>query len=85
MCFRQQSSGSSTPIAYMLPPRRWTRSHPGRRRRERGAKPVPTSGKPSWTGDYAWDERLTGRAVVNWIREGFGLPRHDPAKYAPHK
>jgi hypothetical protein len=22
----------------------------------------------------AWDERLTGRAVVNYIREGFGLP-----------
>ena len=42
--------------------------------RRGGVKPVPTSGKPSWTADYAWDERLTGRAVVNWIRAGFGLP-----------
>jgi len=45
--------------------------------RRGGASPVPASGKPSWTGDYAWDPRLTGRAVVNWIRAGFGLP---PAK-----
>jgi hypothetical protein len=42
--------------------------------RRGGVRPVPASGKPSWTGDYAWDERLTGRAVVNWIRAGFGLP-----------
>jgi hypothetical protein len=38
-----------------------------------GVDPIPTSGKPSWTGDYPWDERFTGVQVVNWIREGFGL------------
>lgn len=43
--------------------------------RRGGVSPVPRSGKPSWTGDYEWDKRLTGRAVVDWIREGFGLPR----------
>ena len=48
--------------------------------RRGGVTPVPTAGKPSWTGDYAWDERLTGRPVVNWIREGFGLPRCNAAK-----
>jgi len=42
--------------------------------RRGGATPVPASGKPSWTADYAWDRRLTGRAVVNWIRAGFALP-----------
>ena len=42
--------------------------------RRGGAQPVPTTGKPSWTGDYAWDKRYTGRAVVDWIRVGFGLP-----------
>ncbi|MBN1419374.1 MAG: hypothetical protein JXP34_11390, partial [Planctomycetes bacterium] len=42
--------------------------------RRGGKDPVPSSGKPSWTGDYAWDARLTGRAVVDWIRKGFGLP-----------
>jgi len=42
--------------------------------RRGGVTPVPTFAKPSWTADYAWDKRLTGRAVVNWIRAGFGLP-----------
>jgi hypothetical protein len=42
--------------------------------RRGGTEPVPASGKPSWTGDYRWDARFTGRAVVNWIRAGFGLP-----------
>jgi hypothetical protein len=42
--------------------------------RRGGTQRAPTAGKPSWTGDYAWDERFTGRAVVNWIRAGFGLP-----------
>ncbi len=41
--------------------------------RRDGVETVPTSGKPSWTADYRWDERLTGPAVVNWIRAGFGL------------
>jgi hypothetical protein len=34
---------------------------------------IPTSGKPSWTGDYPWDARFTGQTVVNWVREGFGM------------
>jgi hypothetical protein len=38
-----------------------------------GTTQVPTSGKPSWNGDYPWDERFTAVAVVNWIREGFGM------------
>jgi hypothetical protein len=42
--------------------------------RKGGANPAPSGGKPSWTGDYAWDHRYTGEAVVNWIRAGFGLP-----------
>ncbi len=42
--------------------------------RRGGVQSVPTTGKPSWTGDYTWDARFTGRAVVNWIRAGFGLP-----------
>ena len=42
--------------------------------RRGGAEVAPSTGKPSWTGDYRWDERLTGPAVVNWIRAGFGLP-----------
>ena len=46
--------------------------------RRGGTRAVPRSGKPSWGGDYAWDERLTGRAVVNWIRAGFGLPPERP-------
>jgi hypothetical protein len=37
-----------------------------------GANEAPASGKPSLTGDYAWDERFTGMAVVNWVRAGFG-------------
>jgi len=37
-----------------------------------GTQPIPSSGKPSWRGDYPWDQRFTGLAVVNWIREGFG-------------
>lgn len=45
--------------------------------RRGGARAVPSAGKPSWTGDYAWDERFTGRAVVNWIRAGFGRPPTD--------
>jgi len=42
--------------------------------RKSGAQPIPTTGKPSWTGDYPWDARFTGQAVVNWIRAGFNLP-----------
>jgi hypothetical protein len=42
------------------------------RMRRGGTVGVPTSGKPSWTADYGWDERFTGKAVVNWIRAGFG-------------
>jgi len=45
--------------------------------RRGGVDAVPKSGKPSWTGDYTWDERLTGPAVTNWIRGGFGLPAVD--------
>lgn len=40
-----------------------------------GALAVPQSGKPSWEGDYMWDPRFTGLAVVNWVREGFGLEK----------
>ena len=39
-----------------------------------GTDAVPTSGKPTIGNDYPWDERFTGLAVVNWIREGFGQP-----------
>jgi hypothetical protein len=42
--------------------------------RRGGTDPIPASGRPSWTADYPWDARFTGVAVVNWIREGFGLP-----------
>jgi len=45
--------------------------------RRGGTQPVPPAGKPSWTGDYPWDDRFTGRAVVNWIRAGFGKPPVD--------
>jgi len=38
-----------------------------------GRDAVPESGKPSMTADYAWDQRFTAVAVVNWIRAGFGL------------
>jgi len=41
--------------------------------RNGGAMQAPSAGKPSWTGDYAWDERFTAASVVNWIREGFGM------------
>jgi hypothetical protein len=34
------------------------------------ATPTPTTN--------AWDERFTGRAVVNWIRAGFSLPPVKP-------
>ncbi|TVZ41270.1 hypothetical protein P886_0614 [Alteromonadaceae bacterium 2753L.S.0a.02] len=35
---------------------------------------APSNGnKPSLTADYAWDDRFTALAVVNWVREGFGL------------
>lgn len=39
-----------------------------------GTDAIPSSGIPSASGDYPWDERYTGIAVVNWIRAGFGLP-----------
>jgi len=41
--------------------------------RKGGTDSIPKSGKPSWTGDYPWDGRFTGQAVVNWVREGFGM------------
>ncbi len=41
--------------------------------RRGGVVRPPQSGKPDWNADYAWDERFTGPAVVNWVREGFGL------------
>jgi hypothetical protein len=41
--------------------------------RKGGKDEIPASGKPSWTGDYPWDARFTGQAVVNWVREGFGM------------
>jgi len=41
--------------------------------RRGGKDKIPTSGKPSWTGDYPWDARFTGQTVVNWVREGFGM------------
>jgi hypothetical protein len=41
--------------------------------RRGGTDLIPNSGKPSLTGDYPWDERFTAKAVVNWIRAGFGL------------
>ena len=45
--------------------------------RQGGVTPTPAAGKPSWTGDYQWDNRLTGPAVVNWIRAGFAMPAVD--------
>ena len=36
--------------------------------RKGGTDEIPASGKPSWTGDYPWDARFTGQAVVNWVR-----------------
>lgn len=41
--------------------------------RRGGRDRIPDSGKPSWRGDYPWDTRFTGQAVVNWVRQGFGL------------
>ncbi|MCL4206304.1 MAG: hypothetical protein KJ000_27795 [Pirellulaceae bacterium] len=41
--------------------------------RQGGTDSIPASGKPSWTGDYPWDARFTGQAVVNWVRDGFGM------------
>jgi hypothetical protein len=41
--------------------------------RKGGTDPIPDSGKPSWIADYPWDARFTGVAVVNWVREGFGM------------
>ena len=38
-----------------------------------GSDTIPSSGKPSMTADYPWDERFTAKAVVNWIRAGFNL------------
>lgn len=42
--------------------------------RNGGTAPIPTNGKPTIDADYPWDQRFTGVAVVNWIRQGFGLP-----------
>ena len=42
--------------------------------RKGGTDPISASGKPSWIADYPWDARFTAQAVVNWVREGFGLP-----------
>lgn len=43
------------------------------RMRNGGSEAIPESGKPDVNGDYPWDARFTGPAVVSWIREGFGL------------
>jgi hypothetical protein len=43
--------------------------------RKGGTDKIPESGKPSWTGDYPWDARFTGQAVVNWIRAGFNMKK----------
>lgn len=43
--------------------------------RNGGTVPIPSEGKPTIDADYPWDERFTGTAVVNWIREGFNLPK----------
>ncbi len=45
--------------------------------RHGGTDSIPSSGKPSMSGDYPWDERFTAKAVVNWIRAGFGLDEVD--------
>lgn len=45
--------------------------------RKGGTDPIPAKGKPSWTGDYPWDARFTGQAVVNWVREGFNVEKVD--------
>ncbi len=41
--------------------------------RKGGRDSISKGDKPDWNGDYAWDERFTGPAVVNWVRDGFGL------------
>ena len=41
--------------------------------RKGGTDAIPASGKPSWAGDYPWDARFTGQAVVNWVRAGFSM------------
>ncbi len=41
--------------------------------RKGGRQAAPEGEKPDWNGDYAWDERFTGPAVVNWVRAGFGM------------
>lgn len=41
--------------------------------RKGGREKIPASGKPSWSGDYPWDARFTGQAVVNWVRQGFDM------------
>lgn len=38
-----------------------------------GGGVIPSSGKPSLTGDYAFDERFTAKAVVNYVRAGFNM------------
>lgn len=53
--------------------------------RRGGTDPIPTSGKPSWTGDYPWDARFTGQAVVNWVREGFGMKPVEASGESPEK
>jgi hypothetical protein len=42
--------------------------------RNGGTVAIPIDSKPTIDADYPWDQRFTGVAVVNWIREGFGLP-----------
>jgi hypothetical protein len=41
--------------------------------RQGGAMAPPSSGKPDWQGDYAWDTKYSAYAVLNYIRAGFGL------------
>ena len=53
--------------------------------RRGGTDPIPTSGKPSWAGDYPWDARFTGQAVVNWVREGFGMKPVEASGESPEK
>ncbi len=49
--------------------------------RQGGTVQIPTSSKPSWAGDYPWDARFTGQAVVNWVRAGFNMrPAGTPDK-----
>ena len=48
--------------------------------RKGGSAPAPSSGKPSWDGDYAWDARYTAAAVNDWVRDGFA---RDAAVHEP--